>query len=147
MNKIASDFRNKGVVFYVLYTREPHAGQDMTRGFGMDFSAIGQTRSRQERVDYAKGMVKEFNEHRPILVDTFGENCLQRTLGGGRPNSLIVVDKEGRVALWQDWGNPAELRRRLEDMTGAKSSAASGSPRNSARPAGEKDTAPAKSGR
>jgi len=147
MNKIANDFKDKGVVFYVLYTREPHAGQDMTRGFGMDFSNVKPTRTHQERVDYAKGMVKEFNERRTILVDTFGEDCLQRTIGGGRPNSMIVVDKEGKIALWQDWGNPAELRRTLEKMTGTKPSATSGSPRNRARPAGEKDTAPAKSGR
>ena len=39
-------------------------------------------------------------------------------LGGGAPNSMIVIDKEGKTALWQVWAEPAALRGKLEEMTG-----------------------------
>jgi len=114
MDKIAEDFKNKGVVFYVLYTREPHAGQKMGK---FDFRNKKQTSSHQERVDYALEMLKKYHEKRPILIDTFGEKCLQRTLGGNQPNSLIVVDRDGKLALWQQWSDARQLRTKLEEMT------------------------------
>jgi hypothetical protein len=117
MDKIAKDFKDKGVAFYMLYTREPHAGQKM-RGF--DFSEKKQTETREERVDYALAMIKQYSQFRPVLIDTFGEKCLQKTVGGNMPNSLIVVDKEGKVALWQAWSDAKALRKKLEEMTGTK---------------------------
>ena len=115
MDRIAKDFKDHGVVFYMLYTREPHAGQKMGK---FDFSEKKQTKTNKERVDYALEMLKEYSQFRPVLIDTFGEKCLQNTLGGKMPNSLVVVDKEGKVALWQAWSNPKELRKKLVDMTG-----------------------------
>ena len=114
MEKIARDFKEKDVVFYMLYTREPHAGQQMGR---FDFSDKKQTATREERVDYALEMLKERSQERPVLIDEFGENCLQQTLGGNRPNSLVVIDREGRLALWQNWSDPVALREKLEEMT------------------------------
>ena len=122
MDKIAKDFKDKGVAFYMLYTREPHAGQKMRE---FDFSKKKQTNTKEERVDYALAMIKEFSQFRPVLIDTFGEKCLQKTIGGSMPNSLIVVDKEGKVALWQTWSNAEALRKKLEEMTGTKSAGAS----------------------
>ncbi|MFC1736708.1 hypothetical protein ACFL1X_11370 [Candidatus Hydrogenedentota bacterium] len=129
MEKIAKDFKDADVVFYMLYTREPHPGQKMGPGgrggkaaadWNFDFSDKKQTKTHEERVDYALEMMKEYSEERSILVDTFGEKCLQKTLGGGRPNSLIVIDKEGKVALWQSWSSPNGLRKKLDEMTGKK---------------------------
>jgi hypothetical protein len=117
MDKIAKDFKDTGVVFYMLYTREPHAGQNMGK---FDFSNKKQTTTMQERVDYALDMLKEYAQVRPVLIDAFGEKCLQQTIGGGMPNSLIVVDKEGKIALWQGWSDPVALRRKLEEMTGSR---------------------------
>jgi len=114
MDKIAKDFKDKGVEFYMLYTREPHAGQKMQK-YG--FSDKKQTATHQERVDYALEMMKEYQQVRPLLVDTFGDNCLQKTIGGNMPNSLIVVDRDGKDALWQPWSNPDELRKKLVEMT------------------------------
>jgi len=101
----------------MLYTREPHAGHKMRE---FDFSKTKQTKTKEERVDYALAMIKEFSQLRPVLIDTFGEKCLQRTIGGGMPNSLIVVDKEGKVALWQAWSDAKALRKGLEEMTRTK---------------------------
>jgi hypothetical protein len=115
MDKIAKDFKDHGVVSYMLYTREPHAGQKME---DFDFSTKTQTKTHQERVDYALEMLKEYAQTRPVLIDTFGDECLQKTIGGGMPNSLIVLDKEGKVALWQEWSDSKALRKKLVEMTG-----------------------------
>ena len=62
MDKIETDFKEKGVIFYNLFTREPHPGQD-TRGKDKEtgertgdaqygFTNIPQTKSMEEREDY-----------------------------------------------------------------------------------------------
>ena len=114
MEKIAEDFEDKDVVFFMLYTREPHAEQKMGK---WDFSEKKQTETHKERVDYALEMIKEYTQKRPVLIDVFGEDCLQNKIGGDMPNSLIVVDKEGKLVLWQVWSNAEELRAKLEEMT------------------------------
>jgi hypothetical protein len=114
MDKIAKDFKDKDVVFYMLYTREPHAGQIMRK---YDFSKKKQTATHKERVEYAKEMLKKESQNRPILIDTFGDKYVQKSLGGGMPNSLIVIDKQGKVALWQRWSKAKALRTKLEEMT------------------------------
>lgn len=119
MEKIASDFKDKGVVFYTLYTREPHPGQQFQ---GMDFSKKTLTRTREERVDNALEMIRKHALKRGVLIDTFGPDCLQERIGGGGPNSLIVVDRAGKAALWQKWSDPVELRATLEQMTAARPS-------------------------
>ena len=135
MDKIAKDFKGKGVEFYMLYTREPHAGQKIG---AFDFSDKKQTTTRKERVDYALEMMKEYSQHRPILIDTFGDKHLQKTIGGNMPNSLIVVDRDGKVALWQLWSNAPALRKKLEEMTGTPAGT-SAAPEKDAEPA-ESDT-------
>lgn len=114
MDKISEDFKDKGVVIYQIYTREPHAGQKMAV---YDFSDKKQTETHQERVDYALGMIKRYNQGIPILIDIFSPDCIQNTLGGRAPNSLVVIDGEGKVVLWQDWADPKALRAKLEEMT------------------------------
>ena len=117
MDKIFEDFKDKGVVIYQVYTREPHAGQK-TRAF--DFSDKKQTKTHQERVDYALEMIKEYSQKIPALIDTFGPDCIQNTLGGHAPNSLVVIDREGKIAFLQDWSNPKDLRVKLEEITNSK---------------------------
>jgi len=129
MEQIAKDLKDKGVAFSMVYTREPHAGKKVS---GFDFTDKKQTRTYQERVDYALEMLKHYKQERPILIDEFGENSLQQKIGGGVPNSLLVIDPEGKVALWQEWSDPDGLREKLQDMTGAAASA--GAP---GRPAGQ----------
>ena len=119
MDKISLDFKDKDVVFYNLYTREPHAGQKMREH---DFSDKKQTQTHEEREDYALEMIKEKNQNREIIIDIFGTECIQNTLGGRMPNSMIIIDKSGKIAFWQDWANPEDLRKKLNEMTDAKTS-------------------------
>ena len=115
MNNISEDFKDKGVLVYTVYTREPHAGEIL---MGSDFSDKKQTKTYEERMNYAKLLVEDHGLKYPILIDTFHPDCIQEKLGGGAPNSLIVVDKEGKTALWQVWTGPSTLRKKLEEMTG-----------------------------
>jgi hypothetical protein len=94
---------------------------------GFDFSDKPQTKSLDERVDYALEMIEQYTENRAVLIDhmppqpgTDDPQTVQKTLGGNRPNSLIVVDKEGKVAIWQDWSEPNGLRSALYQLTGKK---------------------------
>lgn len=121
MDSIAVNYKDKGVIFYNLYTREPHPGQG-TRGDDerYDFTNKKQTATHEERVDYALQMIKDFNQVRPIMVDIFGPDCVQNWLGGSWPNSLIVIDREGILQLWQSWANVEGLREKLEEMTKVK---------------------------
>ena len=116
MNKISEDFKDKGVLVYTVYTREPHAGETFA---GYDFSKREQTKTQKERVNYARVLIEEHGLKFPVLIDTFSPDCVQETLGYGAPNSTIVIDKEGKTALWQTWTDPDGLRKKLEEMTGS----------------------------
>lgn len=120
MDSIATDFKDKGVIFYNLYTREPHPGEDTSRRSGdkrYDFSNIPQTKTVDDREAYALKMLKDWNQIRPVMIDTFGKDCVQNWLGGGAPNSLIVIDREGKLALWQVWADAKGAREKLIELT------------------------------
>jgi hypothetical protein len=124
MDKIAKDFKEKDVLFYQLYTREPHPEQDYSTRMEderYDFTEKKQTETLEEREAYAEEMIEEFGQNRPVLIDDFGEDCVQNWLGGGAPNSLAVIDRQGNLVLWQVWSNFQELRNKLEEMTGENS--------------------------
>jgi hypothetical protein len=120
MEKIAVDFKDKGVEFVSLYTREPHPGEDRSKRSGdkrYDFSTVKQTQTLDEREAYALKMIKDFGQKRPIIIDTFGDECVQNWLGGNMPNSLAIIDKDGKLVLWQDWSDAKGLREKLDEMT------------------------------
>ena len=124
MDKIAVDYKDNGLVFYNLYTREPHPGQDTSTRSGdarYDFTDKKQTKTFDEREEYALSMLKDFNQVRPVLIDEFGEDCVQNWLGGGAPNSLVVIDRSGTLVLWQTWANVDGLRAKIEEMIKSES--------------------------
>ncbi|MFC1555377.1 hypothetical protein ACFL7D_12150 [candidate division KSB1 bacterium] len=128
MEKIADDFKSKGVEYYNLYTREPHPGEDRSNkrdgsvDARYDFSSVKNTQTLEEREIYALKMLADFGQKRPILIDIFpdrekGIKPVQQWLGGGAPNSLIVIDRDGKMVLWQDWSDIDGLRTKLDEMT------------------------------
>ena len=127
MDKIATDFKGKGVLFYNLYTREPHPGEDARKrdketgekagDERLNFTDVPQTKTIEQREIYALKMLKDWNQVRPIMIDTFGDDYVQKWLGGNAPNSLAVIDREGKLALWQVWSDAKELRAKIEEMT------------------------------
>lgn len=114
MDKIAQDFAKKDVVFYTVYVREPHAGQARP---DYDFSNKRDARNEAERLAHAVEMAKEYGVKRPILIDNFGHDGFQDYLDGGDPNSLVAIDRQGKLALWQRSSDPKKLRKKLDEMT------------------------------
>ncbi len=120
MDKVAADFKEKGVDFYNVYTREPHPGEDYSEREDdkrFDFTDKTSTKTYEDRLANALDMIKSFGNNRPIMVDLVGKDCVQNGLGGGAPNSLALIDREGKLVLWQAWSNAKELRAKLEEMT------------------------------
>jgi hypothetical protein len=120
MNKVIMDYQEKNVLFYQIYTREPHPGQNRSiknKDPRYDFTDKKQTQTKAERVSYATKMLEKFSQKMPVLIDEFGEDCVQDWLGGGAPNSLAIIDGEGKLALWQAWADLKELRSKLDEMT------------------------------
>ncbi len=73
---------------------------------------------RKDRENYANSMINLYSQKRPVLIDVFGPDCIQNTIGGKMPNSAFIINKERKMVLWQEWSNPAEIRAKLEEMTG-----------------------------
>jgi len=123
MEKIAVDYKDRGVEFYQLYTREPHPGEDWSKRSGeqrWNFSEKKQTKTMDEREEYAEEMAEEWGQNRPILIDIFGEDCVQNWLGGGAPNSLAVIDRDGKLTLWQVWSDAEKLRTHIDELLAAE---------------------------
>ncbi|MFC1614253.1 hypothetical protein ACFL5K_03040 [Gemmatimonadota bacterium] len=121
MDKVAAEFKDKGVDFYNVYTREPHPGEDFSKREGderFDFTDKTSTKTYEERQANALKMIKSFGNNRPIMIDRVGKDCVQNGLGGNAPNSLALIDREGKLVLWQAWSNAEELRAKLKEMTG-----------------------------
>ena len=115
MNKLAIEFEDKDVIFYNLYTREINQSKKTEE---LNSSDEKNTKTQNEHSDLILEILEKYNKVLPILVDTFHPDCIQNTLGGGWwINSLIVIDKEGKVALWQESAEPENLRAKLKEMT------------------------------
>ncbi|MBI4613665.1 MAG: hypothetical protein HY720_08660 [Planctomycetes bacterium] len=93
------------VVFFVVYTREPHPG----------IGGRGQTRTFEEKCQFAKDCREDLRDDRTYLVDSL-DATVQRTYGG-LPNNSYVIDKLGRVAYKEAWSHPKNLGRVLERLT------------------------------
>ena len=76
------------MIIYNLYTREPHPEQDTrsrdkktgerTGDSRMNFTNIPQTKTMEEREKYVLKMLKDWNRIRPIMIDSFGDNCVKK---------------------------------------------------------------------
>ncbi len=109
--------KDKDVEFYTVYTQEPHAGEKMR---SYDFSDRKQTKTVDDRVNYAKILVEDHGLKRPIIIDGFAKDNLQNTLGGGAPNSMLLIDREGKAALFQPWSDPIGLEKKLDKLIDAQ---------------------------
>ncbi len=96
MDQIFSDFSDKDVLFYTLYTAEPHPGQTYD---DFDFTDVEQTGTEKQRAEYAEIMRIQTKQKRPILIDIIGDDCIQNTLGRGLPNSAFIIDKDKKMVL------------------------------------------------
>lgn len=91
MNRLAE--RHPDVAFLVLYVREAHPG-----------SRISCHVDRADKTARASSLSETRDEHRTVLVDDV-EGTAHRALGA-LPNSVFVVDEDGRLVWRCTWNRP-----------------------------------------
>jgi peroxiredoxin len=90
------------VEFLVVYVREAHPG-----------SRTGAHQSLDDKIALADRMMEEYNDTRPVLVDTIGGDMHQAY--GSFPNMVYVVNPEGEVVYRCDWAYAHLIERVLKD--------------------------------
>jgi len=90
------------VEFLVVYVREAHPG-----------SRTGPHRDMAEKIRRAQEMKADYNEPRPVLVDSL-DGDMHRAYGSF-PNMVYIVDPDGKVVYRCDWSYAHLIERVLED--------------------------------
>lgn len=108
MEDLYKKYKEKGVDFYVIYSREPHAGE---RKY---FRKYKQHSSYEHKVSYAKELVETFGMKVPVLVDDLEETVAKSF--GWMPNMVYVIDKEGKVSYKATWTDQPRIDNVLDDL-------------------------------
>ncbi len=101
-------YRDRDVVFFVVYSKEPHAGE--TR----HFRKYEQHKTYEHKKKYAEELVAEFGMKVPVLIDDLDESVVRAF--GRMPNMTFIVDKEGRIAYKADWMEAARVEEMLDAL-------------------------------
>ena len=101
-------YHDQNVEFFVVYSREPHAGE---RKY---FRKYSQHTSYEQKLNYARELVQEFEMKVPVLVDDLGEKTSKAF--GWMPNMVYVIDKGGKIAYKASWTEKPRLDKVLEAL-------------------------------
>jgi peroxiredoxin len=94
--------------FVVLYVREAHPG-----------NRISNHTAFENKIDAAKEAIRFYKDNRTILVDnTNGE---AHKVYGTLPNSVYVIDTDGKILFAKAWNNTNYLEPVLEQILNNKS--------------------------
>jgi AhpC/TSA family len=100
------------VKFLYLYTREPYAGA--IPGYGWSYRDDRQPESYEERKQYASAIRDEHEIDIPIMIDTM-DGAVQKAYGN-MPNSVVIIDRDGKIAARDRWNDPLLVELALRDM-------------------------------
>jgi hypothetical protein len=103
MRSLYSQYKKKGVEFFLIYTKESHPGEN-----------IPQPATIEERVKNAIRLKKEEKVNFPILIDTL-DNAVRNAYRGWS-NGCFVVNKDGVVVFRSSWTHGPELAQVLYDL-------------------------------
>ena len=112
-NQLQREFDNRGVSFFLLYTRESHPAEN--------FPAHS---SWEQKVAHARELKRLEDVQFPILVDSL-DGRIHRSYGTW-PNALFVIHKDGRLIFRSNMANDRELRQFLEDLLAADEAVTAG---------------------
>ena len=113
LNRLQAEFDNKGISFFLLYTRESHPAEN--------YSAH---RSFEHKLAYARDLQRLENVCLPILIDHL-DGRIHRAYGVW-PNALFVIHKDGRLIFRSNMANHRELREFLDDLLAGEKAQAEG---------------------
>ena len=101
MHDVASEFPD--CQFLVLYVREAHPGAN-----------VCQHESNADKLASASELKRTFHENREILVDDIDGTA--HRLYGAMPNSVFIIDGQGRIAFRSDWNDVSATRKALTKL-------------------------------
>jgi alkyl hydroperoxide reductase subunit AhpC len=113
LNKIQDEFGPKGIRFYLLYSRESHAGDNYPSH-----------ESFEQKMANARDLQRLENVQFPIIVD--GLDGATHLAYGPWPSSLFVISKDGLLVYRTNMSNSQELEQVLEDLLKADELKAAG---------------------
>jgi peroxiredoxin len=106
INQIYSEFKDKGVEFFLLYTKESHPAEHYPHHTSLE-----------QKVSHARDFQRQENIRFPIVVDTL-EGTVHLSYGPW-PSALFVVHRDGRLIYRSTIANASELRLYLEQLIAA----------------------------
>ena len=113
MEKLRNDYGPRAQ-FYVVYTREAHAtGEwevDRNKDEGIQ---VEQPKTLDARKTLASAARDKLKITVPILIDS-PENEAAKAFGTGA-NSAYVINRDGKIAVRQEWFEPNALRRAIDE--------------------------------
>lgn len=101
-------YKDKDVEFFVVYSKEPHAGE---RRYWKKYE---QHTSYEHKLSYAKELVEQFGMKVPVLVDDIDETVVYAF--GRMPNMVYIIDKEGKIAYKSDWTEEPRIDLLLDEL-------------------------------
>lgn len=117
METLQEKYKDKDVVFFVVYSKEPHAGETS------HFKKYAQHKTYEHKKQYAQEMVEEFGMKVPVLIDDLDESVVHAF--GRMPNMTFIVDKEGNIAYKSDWMEASRIEELLDELIAEQTAAAS----------------------
>lgn len=103
MNRLHARFGDRGVDFYLLYTKESHPGERYPHHISLE-----------QKFAHARDLQRLEDVRFPVLVDGI-EGRIHRSYGPW-PTAAFVIHKDGRLVYRSTIVNPAELERYLEEL-------------------------------
>lgn len=112
-NRLAKEFDEQGLSFFLLYTRESHPAEN-----------YGRHQTLEQKTSHARDLQRLENVQCPTIVDHL-DGRIHRAYGLW-PNALFVIHKDGKLIFRSNMANQHELRQFLEDLKAADNAAAKG---------------------
>jgi peroxiredoxin len=106
MNQLYSEFRDKGVEFFLLYTKESHPAEHYPHHTSLE-----------QKIAHARDFQRQENVRFPLLVDTLDGTA--HLSYGPWPSALFVINREGRLVYRSTIADARELRLFLEQIIAA----------------------------
>jgi glutathione peroxidase-family protein len=103
IRSLYSRYKKKGFEFFLIYTKEPHPGEN-----------IPQPTTIEERVKNAEQLRRDERVNFPILIDTL-DNTVRRAYRGWS-NGIFVINKDGVLVFRSSWTHGPELVQVLHDL-------------------------------
>ena len=108
MEALYEKYKDRDVEFFVVYSKEPHAGE---RRY---FRKYTQHTSYEHKVGYAKELVETFGMKVPVLVDGIDEAVVEAY--GRMPNMVFIIDKDGKIAYKANWAEQPRIDMSLDEL-------------------------------